>query len=106
MQSLKAISKDAEEFDIPLDISDLITICKEYNKLGWVLQKQIENILEYGLEECIKTGTVKKESLPFIKEFFITINKNAYFGDAADQASNYMKIISIQDLIPVIKNLN
>ena len=39
-----AVSHD-EEYSIPLDISDIISICREYNKLGWQIQNQVENIL-------------------------------------------------------------
>lgn len=75
-----------EEYNIPIDISDIISICREYNKLGWKLQSQIENILEVGVEESIKNGSVRQDSLPFIKDFLQQIVKNAYFGDATAQA--------------------
>ena len=38
-------TNNEEEFSIPLDVSDILNICKEYNKLGWQIQGQIENIL-------------------------------------------------------------
>jgi len=82
-----------EEFSIPLDISDIINICKEYNKLGWNLQNQIENILEFGIEESIKYGYVKQESLVPIKYFLIAISNNPYFGDAGSQATDCIQII-------------
>ena len=82
-----------EEFSIPLDISDIINICKEYNKLGWNLQNQIENILEFGIEESIKYGYVKQESLVPIKHFLIAISNNPYFGDAGSQATDCIQII-------------
>lgn len=83
-----------EEFSIPLDISDILSICKEYNKLGWQVQTQVENILELGIEESIKNGHVKKESLLQIKQFLIAIGKNPYFGDAVSQAHDCLQIIS------------
>lgn len=83
----------AEEFSIPLDISDIISICKEYNKLGWQIQNQVENILELGMNESIKSGKVKRESLPFIKQFLQQIVKNAYFGDAVSQAEDCIQLI-------------
>lgn len=75
-----------EEYSIPLDISDIISICREYNKLGWKLQSQVENILEVGVEESIRNGSVRQDSLPFIKDFLEKIVQNAYFGDATAQA--------------------
>jgi hypothetical protein len=82
-----------EEFSIPLDISDIINICREYNKLGWQIQNQVENILEVGVEESIKTGIVKQQSLPHIKSFLRAIGKNAYFGDAVSQAHECIELI-------------
>lgn len=95
IELLQGLSQEnlEEEFSIPLDISDIINICREYNKLGWQIQNQVENILELGVEEAIKSGTVKKESLPHIKQFLIAISKNAYFGDAVSQATDCLKII-------------
>lgn len=82
-----------EEFSIPLDISDIINICREYNKLGWQIQNQVENILEVGVEESIKSGIVKQQSLPHIKSFLKAIGKNAYFGDAVSQAQDCIELI-------------
>ena len=82
-----------EEYSIPLDISDIISICREFNKLGWQIQNQVENILEVGVEESIKSGIVKKESLPHIKSFLLAICRNAYFGDAVAQAQDCVALI-------------
>lgn len=82
-----------EEYSIPLDISDIITVCREFNKLGWQIQQQVENILEVGVEESIRSDHVKKESLPHIKSFLRVIGKNAYFGDAVSQAHDCIKLI-------------
>jgi hypothetical protein len=87
-----------EEYSIPLDISDIINICREYNQLGWSIQGQVENILEVGVEESIKTGMVKKESLPHIKRFLKAIGRNAYFGDAVSQAQDCIKLIQAYEL--------
>lgn len=83
-----------EIYDIPLDISDIINICREYNKLGWHIQSQIENILEVGVEESIKTGLVKKSSLPHIKQFLKAITSNSYFGDAVSQSEECLSLIN------------
>jgi len=82
-----------DEYDIPLDISDIINICREFNKLGWQIQNQVENILEVGVEESIKTGHVKQQSLPHIKDFLKRICDNAYFGDAVTQAYDCINLI-------------
>jgi hypothetical protein len=82
-----------DEFRIPIDISDIINICREYNKLGWHVQQQVENILEVGVEESIKSGYVKKESLPLVKYFLKRISENPYFGDAVSQAHDCIKLI-------------
>lgn len=86
-------SERDEEFSIPLDISDILNICREYNKLGWQIQTQVENILEVGVEESIKNGNVKKESLPAIKAFLRCITDNPYFGDAGSQACDCLLLI-------------
>lgn len=82
-----------EEYSIPLDISDIITICREYNQLGWQIQNQVENILEIGVEESIKNGNVKQSSLPQIKKFLHAVCANPYFGDAVSQAHDCIKLI-------------
>ncbi len=94
LHSAIEISPD-EEINIPLDISDIIYICQEYNKLGWQIQHQMENILEYGVEESINKGIVKKESLCQMKSFLKAIYRNPYFGDAASQANDC--IVMIED---------
>lgn len=82
-----------DEFSIPIDISDIISICKDFNSLGWQVQNQIENILENGVEESIKSGNVKQESLPRIKYFLHRICGNAYFGDAVSQSQDCLLLI-------------
>jgi hypothetical protein len=89
----KTTNDQDDEFNIPIDISDIITICREYNKLGWQIQQQVENILEVGVEESVKTGYVKKESLPHIKNFLRAVSQNPYFGDAVSQADDCVKLI-------------
>lgn len=89
----KTTTEKDEEFSIPLDITDIISICQEYNSLGWQVQCQVENILEVGVEESIKSGIVKRESLPRIKYFLRRICDNPYFGDATSQALDCIKII-------------
>jgi hypothetical protein len=82
-----------EEYKNPLDISDIISICQEYNKLGWQIQLQVENILEIGVEESIRCGNVRKDALPFVKNFLRRICDNVYFGDATMQAQDCIALI-------------
>lgn len=93
IDSSMTTSSEEEEYSIPLDISDIITICREFNKLGWQIQNQVENILEVGVEESIKSGIVKQQSLPHIKSFLRAISRNAYFGDAVSQAHDCIGLI-------------
>ena len=91
-------STNEEEYSIPLDISDIINICREYNKLGWQIQNQVETILDTGVAQAIETGYVKRESLPHIKSFLCSICKNAYFGDAVSQAYDCIFLIEEYEL--------
>lgn len=82
-----------DEYSIPIDISDIINICREYTKLNWQIQGQIEDILELGVEKAINEGSVQKDSLPHIKNFLHRICDNAYFGDAVSQANDCIELI-------------
>ena len=44
MDLSKEETNEEEYSDIPIDISDIINICKEYNKLGGDIQNQIDYI--------------------------------------------------------------
>lgn len=94
LETTTTSTEKEEEYSIPLDISDIIFICREYHNLGWQIQNQVENILEVGVEESIKNGNVKKNSLPQIKKFLQAICGNAYFGDAVSQAGDCLKLIA------------
>lgn len=82
-----------EEFSIPTDITDILQVCREYAKLGWNVQQQIETILEVGVEQAIIDGMVSATSLPHIKDFLSKIGENPYFGDAIDQADECIYLI-------------
>jgi hypothetical protein len=90
---LEAIGVGEEEYSIPLDISDIISICREYNKLGWQIQNQVESILDLGVDQAIQAKYVKRESLPHVKSFLRSICQNPYFGDAVDQAQDCIFLI-------------
>ena len=86
--------QDNEEYtDIPIDISDIINVCKEYNKLGNDIQYQIDYILEFGVADGIKNGLVTKGSLNFIKNFLKIISNNPYFGDSVNQSKEVLFLI-------------
>lgn len=87
------IKQDDEYSDIPIDISDIISICREFTKLTWQMQGQIDSILELGVEESVNTGLVSKSSLPHIKSFLQKVCENPYFGDAVSQAKDCVKLI-------------
>ena len=82
-----------DEYSIPIDISDILNVCREYSKLTWQMQSQIENIFEMGVEEAIKTKSVQLSSLPYIKSFLRKICENPYFGDSVSQAEDCIKLI-------------
>ena len=98
-----------EEYSIPIDISDIINICREFTKLTWQMQNQIDSILEMGVEESIKSGSVPKISLSHIKHFLLRICDNPYFGDAVSQSNDCIELIKQYEstLKPVkVSNLN
>lgn len=91
--SIETSTSQDDEYSIPLCMDDIISICKDFNSLGWQIQKQVENILEYGVEDSLKSGNVKQQSLPPIKYFLHRIISNPYFGDAACQAKDCLLLI-------------
>jgi hypothetical protein len=91
--SLEDVAEE-EDFEIPLDIEDVISICREYNKLGWQLQNQTEAILNMGVEEALTSGYVKKEALPHVKEFLQQVITSISVGGAVSQASDCIDIIN------------
>ena len=90
----RKLSSGIEEYSNPIDITDIIGICKEYSTLGYKIQYQIENIIEFGLEDSIKNGKVKKQSLPYIKGFLKMIYNNHLLGDASSQAMDCLNLIN------------
>lgn len=92
-RNLDVVIDSEEEFSVPIDITDIIFICKEFNKLGYNIQNQMDSILEFGIEESIKSGQVKQEALPHIEDFLKKVMKNPYFGDATSQANDCIFLI-------------
>jgi hypothetical protein len=100
---LQLIPTEQDTYDsIPLDISDIIAICREYSILGTTIQYQVDSILEYGLQDAIKFGLVKSAALPHIKAFLQQVIRNPYFGDAGDQAADCVEMIEAwQSINPI-----
>ena len=91
-----------DEYSIPIDIGDIISICKDFSLLGWQVRNQIESILEHGVDSAIKSGYVKPESLSRIKYFLHRICECVYFGDAVLQAQDCLRLIQqYEDIHPL-----
>lgn len=100
--SAKKIENDI--YDIPLNISDILHICNEYNALGLSIQNQINYIVEFGVDESVNNKYVKLENLPHILNFLEKLSENVYFGDAVFQAQEI--IFNIKVYIENIKTLH
>jgi hypothetical protein len=79
--------------DIPLDLSDLLTVCREYTKLGLNLQHQVEILIEYGVDTAINQRLVSRSALPHIRAFLKVIGSSWVFGDSSLQASDLIDAI-------------
>jgi len=82
-----------EEFGNPINITDILAICKEYSRLGYQIQTQIEYITELGIEEALNKKLISISALPLIKNFLKTVSDNPLFGDAADEAYSCLYLI-------------
>ncbi len=87
INSKSDVEKD-DVIDIPIHISDILEVCKNFSLLGLKIQGQIDYIIEFGLEESMQASMVSVASLPHIKQFLTQIVENPYFGDASTQASD------------------
>lgn len=86
-------NKQEDNYGAPIDISDIINICKEFSQLGINMQNQIDNILDLGVEKAIRQNIVQVQSLPHIKQFLSHICSNVYLGDASEQANEVLFMI-------------
>lgn len=77
-----------EALNNPLDLSDIMNVCKEYTSLGTNLQYQTQMVLDLGVEEAIKSRAVSIAALPHIRAFLKTIAENSLFGEAAMLATD------------------
>lgn len=86
-----AVSHDSVNADSsPIDISEIIDLCKEYTYLGLNIQSQIDYILENGFDEAIKNNKLNHDNLQHIKNFMSKLSK-LYYLDAALQAEDCLK---------------
>lgn len=82
-----SIMRDQVDVDsTPIDISEVIALCKEYAILGSAIQNQIDFILENGVEEAIKNNKITY--IDYIKDFLTKMSAIYYLGDAALQAED------------------
>lgn len=89
-----SIVRDAVDFESsPIDISEIIALCKEYSILGFEIQNQIDFILENGVEEAIKYKKIS--NLSYIKDFLEKMSNIYYLGDAALQAEDCLKQLNL-----------
>jgi hypothetical protein len=91
----KLLLASAEEYSNPLNVSDIIEVCKQYSKLGFQIQYQIGLIMEFGIDEAISSDAISIAALPHIKDFLLRISQNPYFGDACTQAIDCIHFIEL-----------
>lgn len=96
--SYKLNGSIVSESKIATDITDILTVCKQYSILGINIQQQVEFLIEDGIEEAVKNGKVNHQVLPYIRDFLESITKNEFFGDAVDQAYSMMMMIDHYEL--------
>jgi hypothetical protein len=62
-----------------MDLANAIEISKEYSKLGWAIQEQLERVIDIScsedLEELIDTGLLNPNALIYIDEFLEKISE-------------------------------
>lgn len=104
--SKEKVNPELEEVNIPIDISDILFICKEYSLLGPEIQKQIQLVMENGVQESIKDGSVKKQHIIYLRDFLNKITKNPYFGDAVFQAKECIFELGEIEEVKQKSNLN
>jgi hypothetical protein len=90
-----------EEYNNPLDISELLELCETYVKVGPSIRQQIKKMCENDAN-IISSDSLR--ALPFVKDFLKKIANNVYFGDAGLQAIDLLsKIKFIEDKYSHIK---
>jgi hypothetical protein len=79
-----------DEFDIPLNITDFIEVCKNYSNLG-NYQTYIDQLAEDNEAKSVPINVI-----PGLIRFFDSISNNPYFGDArfaSNKISKKLKLI-------------
>jgi hypothetical protein len=88
------IIKNDDEFDIPLNITDFLDVCKAYAKLG-TYQVYIDQLAEDNETQ------IPINIIPNLITFFESISYNPYFGDA-----KFLAIETTTKLKTIMKNHN
>lgn len=90
---LQLVSIEQETINTPISMFDILSICREFSKLGYQMQQQVETITELGIKDAINSKAVSAAALPHIKFFLQQVIRNPYFGEAVDQAADAVRMI-------------
>ena len=82
-----------DPFNTPISTFDILAICREYSKLGYQMQQQVETLTELGIQDAINSRAISAAALPHIKFFYQQVIRNPLFGDAVDQAAEIVRAI-------------
>jgi hypothetical protein len=58
-----------------MDLTTILDICKEYNRLGWAVQEQLEKVIDDSdnIKEMVEDGKLNPNALKYIKTFLENI---------------------------------
>lgn len=82
-----------EALDIFTEMTDILTICKEFAVMGYNIQQQTELVVSLGIEEAISSGKVSIAAVPHIRAFLNAMANNEFLGLAASQALDHIVAI-------------
>jgi hypothetical protein len=106
-QELQLLPVEQETLDIPIGLSDLISLCQAYTEMTWQIRQQANDLIELGIDDALKTQAVSASSLPHIKSFLQQVQRNPYFGDAVAQAQEAIWLIEEWQLAnPITSSAN
>jgi hypothetical protein len=106
-QELQLLPIEQDTLDIPIDLSDLISLCEAYSQMTRTMQYQANELIELGIDNALKTRAVSASSLPHIKSFLQQIMRNPLFGDAVAQAQEAIWLIEEWQLAnPITSSAN
>lgn len=77
-----------------MDISSVLEICKAYNKLGWAMQDQLNDIAESGgeLENLIEEGKLNPNALYYINEFLQKVEDNIPYNESGYSEIGFIRV--------------